>query len=105
MVVADDHRKCKDEVLTTLDTENPGKKSLYLCPWNTNPGYSQTIIHLWLFKDLNKCEIVPEESFFLVNGSWNNRSPHDPVFSELNVEIGPDPAVYSDKLYLKVRES
>lgn len=101
MVVAEKHLQCTNEVLTTLDTKNPGKKSLYLCSWNADPTSSQVMIHFQLVRNLQKCEIVPEESLFLVNGSWKNRSPHDSVFSELNVEIGPDPAVYSDKLYLK----
>jgi len=98
MVVAKSHVQCTKEVLTTLNTLSPGNKTLYLCPWSKKPKFT----HFHLVKNLQRCEIVPEESLYLVNGSWETRLRDDPVLSKLSVEIGKDPAFDNDMLLLKV---
>lgn len=104
MVVAESHLQCAKEVITTLDSlSSPGKRSLYLCSWNKNTG-DALILYRYL-KDLNNCEIVPEESLYLINGSWKSRSSQDPFLAKLSVEIGQDPVFDNDKLYLKVNEN
>jgi len=70
---------------------------LYLCPWSKKPKFT----HFHLVKNLQRCEIVPEESLYLVNGSWETRLRDDPVLSKLSVEIGKDPAFDNDMLLLK----
>lgn len=98
MVVAEEYIQCQGEVFTTLDTLNPGNKTLYLCPWSKRP----LLKHYKLVRGFQKCEIVPEESLYL-NGTWQQRPPYDTALSTLSVEIGQDPAAPSDMLFLKVR--
>lgn len=98
MVVAESHLQCQKEVLSTLNTLNPGNKTLYLCPWNK--GFARALLHFRLVKDLHTCEIVPEESLYL-NRSWQHRLHHNQALSKLNVKIEEDPAVASDRLSLE----
>ncbi|KAM7429856.1 hypothetical protein ABFA07_019352 [Porites harrisoni] len=100
MVVSESHFPCGKEVITTLDSlSSPGNRSLHLCSWNKNIGDS--LIHYRYLKNLNNCEIVPEESLYLINGSWKSRSSQDPFLAKLNVKIVQDPVFDNDKLYLK----
>ena len=101
MVVAESHLQCQKEVLSTLNTLNPGNKTLYLCPWNK--GFARALLHFRLVKDLHTCEIVPEESLYL-NRSWQHRLHHNQALSKLNVKIEEDPAVASDRLSLEVSD-
>ena len=104
MVVAESHLQCWKEVITTLDSlSSPGKRSLYLCSWNKKIGDALSLYGL--LKDLNNCEIVPEESLYLFNGSWKSCSSQDPFLAKLNVEIGQHPVLDNDQLYLKVNEN
>ena len=98
MVVAESHIQCQNEVLPTLNTLNPGNKTMYLCPWNKKPR----LLHYQFVKNLHTCAIVPEKSLYLLNGSWKRRPRHDPALSKLVVEIGPDPGFLNDRLFLKV---
>ena len=101
MVVAESHLQCGKEVITTLDSlSSPDRRSLYLCSWNKNIGDALRLYGL--LKHLHNCEIVPEESLYLINGSWKSCSSQDPFLAKLNVEIGQDPVFDNDKLYLKV---
>ena len=101
MVVSESHFPCGKEVITTLDSlSSPGNRSLHLCSWNKNIG-DALILYRYL-EDLNNCEIVPEESLYLINGSWKSCSSQDPFLAKLTVEIGQDPVFDNDKLYLKV---
>lgn len=94
-----DHFQCENEVLTTLSTEIPGNNTLYLCPWKKEVG----LIHFQLAKNLLRCEILPNESLYLFNGSWK-RFPRDELaLSKLNIEIRPDPFLEGvNQLFLKV---
>ena len=104
MVVSGPLFPCGKEVITTLDSlGSPGNRSLHLCSWNKNIGDS--LIHYRYLKNLNNCEIVPEESLYLINGSWKSRSSRDPFLAKLNVKIVQDPVFDNDKLYLKVNEN
>ena len=101
MVVAESHLQCGKEVVTTLNSlSSPSRRSLYLCSWNKKIGDALSLYGL--LKDLNNCEIVPEESLYLFNGSWKSCSSQDPFLAKLTVEIGQDPVFDNDKLYLKV---
>ena len=97
MVVAESALQCQREVLTTLNTLNPGNKTLYLCPWNRGI----VLRHFTLVKNLHSCEIVPEESVYL-NRSWQRRPQQDPALSKLNVKIGQDPGFDNNRLSLEV---
>lgn len=101
MVVAESHHQCSKEVLTTLNTVNPGNKTLYLCPWK---GSRFSLQHFTHVKDMLTCEIVPQESLYL-NGSWQHRLQDDPALSRLKVKIGQDPDFDNDRLSLEVRDS
>ena len=100
MVVAKSHIQCTKKVLTTLNTVSPGNKTLYLCPWNRKISQSQA--HFNLVRNFIKCEIIPEESRYLLNGSWKVHPRHDPALSKWIVEIGQHPLFYSNILVLKV---
>ena len=94
-----DHFQCQKEVLTTLGTETPGNKTLYLCPWKKKVG----IIHFKLATNLLRCEILSNESLYLFNGSWKRFPSDEQTLSKLKVEIQPDPFLEGvNKLFLKV---
>ena len=94
-----DHFQCQKAVLTTLNTDIPGNKTLHLCPWKKEVG----LIHFQLAKNLSRCEILSNESLYLFNGSWELFPPDEQVLSKLKVEIRPDPFFEGvKKLFLKV---
>ena len=95
-----DHLQCQNEVLTTLSTEIPGNNTLYLCSWKKEAG----LIHFQLAQNLLGCEVLPNESLYLFNGSWKLFPPAEHALSKLKVEIQPDSFFEAgvDKLFLKV---
>jgi len=98
-VLGVNHFQCQEAVLTTLSTEIPGNKTLHLCSWKKEAG----LIHYQLAKNLSRCEILSDESFYLFNGSWTLFPPDEQVLSKLKVEIRPDTFFEGvNKLFLKV---
>lgn len=97
-VLGVDHHQCQNEVLTTLSTEIPGNNTLYLCSWKKEVGLN----HFQLAKNLLRCEVLPNESLYLFNGSWKLFPPTEQALSKLKVEIQPDSFFEGvDKLFLK----
>lgn len=84
-----------------MNTAVPGNNTLYLCPWKQEGLIG--FVHLKQAKNLLRCEVLPEESVYLFNGSWKSFPREEQPLSKLNVEIRPDPGLdRMDQLFLKV---
>ncbi|KAL9959323.1 hypothetical protein ACROYT_G032637 [Oculina patagonica] len=99
LVMAADHFQCQKKGLIMLSTAVPGNSTLYFCPWKEESATG--LIHLKQAKNLLRCEVLPEESLYLFNGSWKRFPRDEQPLSKLSVEIRPDPGLDSmDQLFL-----